>query len=204
MPFVPATNVVQAEMIFRWDSQIVENVLHYQVAGGVDLAAMNFIGADLTSWWDVSMQPLIPSTVSLQEVRLTDLTSEFAPGASWIGGLPLSGTLAGNSLPNNVALSITKRSNFRGRAYRGRIYHIGLAEAQVVANQVDASHVTALLSAYSIIRELDFAGTNIPMVIVSRYQGGVARGAALVTLVSGFSCDGILDSQRRRLPRRGT
>lgn len=204
MPFVPATNVVQAELIFRWDNQIVENVLHYQVAGGVDLVSMNFIGADLTSWWDVTMQPLVPATVSLQEVRMTDLTSEFAPGASWIGGLPLSGTLPGVALPNNVALSITKRSNFRGRAYRGRIYHIGLSETQVINNQVDATHVTALLNAYAIIRELDFAGTNIPMVIVSRYQGGDPRGAALVTLVSGFSCDGIIDSQRRRLPRRGT
>lgn len=204
MPFIPATNVVQAEMIYTWDSQIVENVLHYQVPGGVDAAAMFLIGATLVDWWDTTMQPIVPSTVSLTEIRMTDLTAEFAPGASFTASLPLVGGQAFPALPNNVALSITKRTAFRGRAYRGRIYHVGLSESQVVDNKVTVAHVSALLAGYELIREITDVGGTIPMVVVSKYEGGLPRGAALVTPVESFASDGIIDSQRRRLPKRGS
>ena len=125
MPFIPATNVIQAEMVFSWDGQIVENVIHYQEAGGVTTAGMSAVGGGLADWFNVTHKALVASTVSLQEVRMTDLTSEFAPGMSWTGGLPIVGTNPSPALPNSVSLSITKRTLFRGRAYRGRMYHTG-------------------------------------------------------------------------------
>lgn len=204
MPFIPATNVVQAELIFSWDGQIVENVLHYQVAGGVDSAAMVGIGGGLVEWFEDVHKPQVPPTVTLNEVRMTDLTSEFAPGLSWTGGLPQVGTDTGTALPNNVTLSITKRTLFRGRAYRGRIYHIGLTEADVTNNIVNPAQVTTLLASYEQMRTLPIGVGTFPMVVISRYQGSEPRAAALVTLVESFSSDGVIDSQRRRLPKRGS
>ena len=134
---------------------------------------------------------------------MTDLTSEFAPGMSWTGGLPIVGTNPSPALPNSVSLSITKRTLFRGRAYRGRMYHIGLCENGVLDNRVIATHVTALLASYEVMRELPFGAGQMPMVLVSKYQGGLPRGAAVVSLVDSFGTDGIIDSQRRRLPKRG-
>lgn len=204
MPFIPATNVVQTELIYVWDGQICENVLHYQVPGGVTEASMFLIGATLVDWFDEALSPYMAPTIALTEVRMTDLTSEFAPGASFVAGLPIAGQSVAAALPNNVALSITKRTPFRGRAYRGRIYHMGLTETQVVDNQVIQVTVDILIAAYELIREIVDVGGDIPMVVVSKYQGSVPRAAALVTPVSGFSTDGVIDSQRRRLPKRGS
>lgn len=204
MAFIPATNVIQAEMVFLWDGQIVENVLHYQEAGGVTTAGMSAVGGGLANWFSTTHKSLVPPTVKLTEVRMTDLTTEFAPGMSWTGGLPIQGTNISVALPNSVTLSITKRTLFRGRAYRGRMYHIGLCESQVADNQVTSAHVTALLSSYEAMRELPFAATVIPMVLVSKYQGNLPRAAAVVSLVDSFGTDGVVDSQRRRLPKRGS
>lgn len=204
MPFIPATNVIQTEMLFTWDGQIVENVLHYQRGGGVTEQAMLDIGLYLVTWWDGIMQPLVPPTVSLNEIRMTDLTTEFAPGISYTTGLPLVGANGSPGLPNNVTLSMTKRTNYRGRAFRGRLYHIGLCESQVVDNRVSVAVTAQLVAAYAGLLSITADSVASPLVVVSKYQGSMARISSLVTPVIGISSDGVIDSQRRRLPRRGT
>lgn len=204
MPFIPATNVIQVELVHIWDNQIVENVLHYQRGGGVTEQAMDDVGSSLVAWWNGFMDVLVPTTLQLTEIRMTDLTDEFAPGMAYTTGLPLVGGLISPSLPNNVSVTITKRTNYRGRAYRGRIYHIGLCESQVTDNKVVPATLTQILAAYNGILSLTLDGVASPMVVVSKYQGGLPRGAAVVTPVVNLSSDGIIDSQRRRLPKRGT
>ena len=203
MPFVPATNVVQAELVFNWSDQVVENVLHYQVAGGPTPAHMTEIGAALVSWFGSGHDVIVGDEVQLTEVRLTDLTTQFSPGVTFTAGLPIVGGHVSPSLPNNVSIAITKRTALRGRAYRGRIYHIGLTESQVTENAVSPTTLATIIDSYESIRELTISAGTIPMVVVSRYLGGDERSAALVNVIIGFSSDGIVDSQRRRLPRRG-
>jgi len=205
MPFVPATNVVQAELIYAWDTQIVETVLHYQLAGGYDIPKMILLGAALRTAWAGGCQGSMSSAVTLNQIRLTDLTTISSPVVNYSVGLPLAGALVATpALPNSIALVMTKRTDFRGRSFRGRIYHPGLTEADVAANQVTPVRVTALLTSYSNLINITDSGANVhKMVVVSRFTGGAARGAAVVTLVTSISSDGSVDSQRRRLPGRG-
>ena len=205
MAFIPVPNVVQAELVFTWNGQICQNVLHYLVDEGVDPTIQAGIGADLAAWFDDSMQPLVVDTLSLIEVRLSDLTSEFAPGASWSGGLPLVGSLAGGlSMPNNVSIVMTKRTDFRGRSFRGRIYHVGLSENQVTANNIVPATLTSLLAAYAELMTVTVGAETYPLCVVSRYQGGEPRVTGIATPVTAITSDGIVDSQRRRLPGRGS
>jgi hypothetical protein len=205
MPFVPATNVVQAELLYTWDTQIVETVLHYQLAGGYDIPKMILLGGALRTAWAAGVQGSMSNSVTLTQIRLTDLTTVSSPVVNYSTGLPLSGSLVATpALPNSIAVVMTKRTDFRGRSYRGRIYHPGLTEADVTANQVASVRLTALLTSYSNLISLTDSGANVhKMVVVSRFTGGAARGAAVVTVVTSISSDGIVDSQRRRLPGRG-
>lgn len=203
MPFIPATNVMQAELVYNWDGQIVENVLHYQRAGGVTAGAMNDLGTALVTWFNGSIKSVVAATCQLTEVRIMDLTSEFAPGVTWTSGLPILGTAGGASLPNNVSLALTKRTLFRGRAYRGRIYQVGLTETSVTANLVLSLATTILLPAWISILSITCGGVVCPMVVVSKFEGNLPRGSALVTPVVNITTDSVVDSQRRRLPKRG-
>jgi len=204
MPYVPAANTCKAELVYNWDGQIVENVLFYTPQATLTLALMNELGAYLVNWFNVTMKGQLPTTISLINVRLTDLTTQTAPVANYATGLPIAGTSASPSLPNNCALVITKRTAFRGRSYRGRIYHPGLMEADVTNSQVSSGKVTTLLAAYNLIRLFTNLGTDWVMSNVSLVSGGFARVVAEVKPVVSFDSDGRVDSQRRRLPGRGS
>lgn len=204
MAFVPAVNVVQAELLFNWDGQQVENVLHYQIQQTPTLTDMSELGGFLVTWWQTNMQPLQVDTVQFNEVRMTDLTSEFAPGTSYTTGLPDVGAAGPDSVPNNVTLSMTKRTGLRGRAFRGRIYQIGLRKVFVDDNQVIGGTQTSLLDAWNLATPFALTSGSAPMVVVSRFEGGSERLSALVTPVTVITTDGIIDSQRRRLPGRGS
>jgi hypothetical protein len=204
LPYVPVANVVQAELVFSWDSQVVENVLHFQTSVPPNLVTMNELGAWLVSWWSTNVKPHVPATVSFINVKMTDLTVAFGPVVDYATSLPMVGTNASPSMPNNCALVITKRTALRGRSYRGRIYHVGLTEGNTVANQYNSGSVAALVTAYNLLRNVTLASATAFEVVVSRIQAGVPLAAGVSTTVTTHTCDGILDSQRRRLPGRGS
>lgn len=149
------------------------------------------------------MKILHHQTIQLTQVKLTDLTADFAPTLNYTTGLPLVGSAGADGMPNNVALVFTKRTALRGRSFRGRIYHPGLAESQVAGNQVLSATVTSLLAAYNLLKTLTVGAETWPLVVVSRMHNGVVTNPGETHAVTTIDTDGFIDSQRRRLPGRG-
>lgn len=203
MPFVPAPGICQAELIYNWNGQIVETVLHFEPTAALTPALMTELGEYLRVWWTGTIDTYFSNSLSLLSIKLTDLTTNIAPVVNYTTGLPAAGGNASPTLPNNVACVFTKRTELRGRSYRGRIYHPGLCEAQVVANTVDPPTLAALITQYSILLNFATLGTIWDMVVVSRYQNNLPREVADSNQVVSISSDGSIDSQRRRLPGRG-
>lgn len=203
MAYVPALNTVQAELIYNWDLQICENVLHFEAAGAISQPNMTDLGAFLVNYWDTELKASMPTNLSLTKVRLTDLTLQTGPVIEYTTGLPILGTNASPSLPNNCALVLTKRTAFRGRSFRGRVYLPGLTEAFTTGNTVDPTFVTNRLADFNGLINFTAGTETWTMVVVSRISNGVERSTATLTPVLNFSSDGIVDSQRSRLPRRG-
>lgn len=204
MPFIPANDVLQVELFMSWDSQLIETVLHFKpVVAGFNLTQIGDLGDALVTWWNANLKASAPTTLSLTGVKLTDLTDATASVVDISSGLPIVGTSVSPSMPNNVACVFTKRTAKRGRAYRGRIYHPGLTEAAVVGNTVAAGSVSGFITIYNLLRSFT-ANTKVwNLVVVSRQFEGQPRLTAEVEKVTGFTSDGIIDSQRRRLPGRG-
>lgn len=206
MPFVPVPNVAQAELVCLWDTQRCQNVLHYSKASPWTVDHMEELAAGLIEKWETWLQPSVTSTLSLVSVGVADLSAQNAPAIEYTTGLPLAGEAESSpSLPNNVSCVFTKRTALRGRSYRGRIYHMGFVESQVTGNALIPSVTTALTSAYS-----QFMSVSLPVAVdeailcvVSRYTGGDPRSEGIATPVTAITSDGIIDSQRRRLPGRG-
>lgn len=203
MPFIPVQQCVQAQLRLTFQSQEVENVLHFRTAAaptGADLAA---IAEGVEDWWVTNIAPLVPTSVVYREVYATDQTS--ATGATFTAS-GASGTTGGLTLteePNNVTLAISLRTAFRGRSFRGRIYHIGFGQLQVVDNEVTPSHVAALNAAYSeLLQTTNFGGNALA--VASRYSNNAPRVLGICTEVTDVViADTVVDSQRRRLPGRG-
>jgi len=203
MPFVPMLNTVQAEFVYTWNNQICQNVLQFEAAGSLSVPNMLELGAELVTWYDTLLQPLQSTFCALTSIRLTDMTAEFAPGLDYSTGLPLVGTAGTDSMPNNVSISLTKRTVFRGRSFRGRIYQVGMVESQVQGNVVLATPLANMIAAWEDLLAFSTASESWTMVVASKFEGGAPRATALLTPVINISSDGIVDSQRRRLPGRG-
>jgi hypothetical protein len=124
--------------------------------------------------------------------------------------VPAFGDLNDAPLPNNVTLTVSFRTANRGRSFRGRNYVVGLGETQVAGNTVAPSVITAFDGIYSQLLASPVAAIAT-WVVVSRFSGvdpvtkepiprvtGIATPITSVTVV-----DNVVDSQRRRLPKRG-
>lgn len=203
MPFQPVPQVIQAELVYNWDQQVVENVLHYQSPGPVTATDMSELCLELIDWYNANLKTLHPTTISLVAVKATDLNSASAPAVVITTGLPLVGTAASASMPNHVALTMTKRTALRGKSHRGRLYHPGLVEANCTGNNVIGANVSGLVTIYNLLRTLTTTVGGWELVVVSRVQEGITLVAGEFTPVTNFTSDGVIDSQRRRLPGRG-
>jgi len=204
MAFIPVPNTIQAELVYVWNGETCENVLHYEATGAPDLAEMTALAAALATWWNTNIRTIVSNQLSLTNIKITDLNFANAPGIDYSVGMPMIGAVANDSMPNNVSLSIAKRTVFRGRSFRGRIYHAGLAETQVAGNDVLLATGNSILAAWELAKTFTAAGETFTMVVVSKYSGGAERAEGLTTPVTNFTTDRKVDSQRRRLPGRGT
>lgn len=207
MAFIPTAGVAQVDLIQMIDNQRCENVLHYKQAGATDYNTDKLIdlGTALIAYFNLtSVKGLYPSTWSLIEVRCTDMSEQFGPAVSVAAGLPIVGTRAGAQLPNNCALVLTKRSTIRGRNFRGRMYFAPLVEADVTGNVVSSAVVTSILGNLAGLLDITDADTVHHFLnVVSTRFNNQDRVAGIATQVFSLTSDGVVDSQRRRLPGRG-
>lgn len=201
--FVPAVNVIQAAMRFTYQGQKVENVFHLLKTSAIaDPTDFEAVGDILISWWVNEMLTNVLTNVSLDSVDMVDLTTQTSPGLNWTLGLPRVGSNSGTPIPNNVTFAVKWLAAGRGKAARGRTYHIGMSAEQCDGNQIDASVYAGFLAAYQELIEA-FNTTAYSLVIVSRVLNKTPRATAALATILSASIDLDLDSQRRRLAGRG-
>lgn len=202
----PADGVTQAVLNYLWDGQKCANVLHYSTPNQAVAPDPALLASRVAGQWLAGIRSQCSVTLFLSSITATDLSNDAAPGVIYTTGLPSPGTAGTPSMPNNVSTVLSLRTALRGRSFRGRIYHAGLCEGHILDNRVAAATNTALLNGYNGLKTL-IGGTGeatFQLGVLSYYSQGAIRGAPLWTPVTAITTDGIVDSQRRRLPGRGT
>lgn len=204
MPFVPAPNVAMVEMRYTYQGQQVENTLYFEAQGTISVAIMNTLGANLAALYSSLVQANMPTSLSLREIYITDLTTETSPTVTFTGTLPLVGNDGQPAMPSSVTLTMSFRTNGRGRSSRGRNYLLGITENEVDNNFVSSTFYGPWESFYQGL--LDLAEDETwTWVVLSRIQDGLPRAVGLAQPVTSFLVvDTVVDNQRRRLPGRGT
>jgi len=198
----PADGVTRAVLDFTYGGQKCANVMHFVTADGVDAPSPAELGSRLAGWWFLKWQGVVPTTLSMDKVILTDLSADAAPSIEYTTGLPAVGTNAGAQMPNNVTLCISLRTALRGRSYRGRIYHLGLREDIVTGNTVSAATAADHLDRYDDLMNLT-SGSGEPahkICVLSYWANGTLRSTPVATIVTSMSVNAQVDTMRRRMP----
>lgn len=205
MPFVAVPSCVELAFNTTWGGEQTQNSIGVLVAPTPTQAQCDAIANIGLGWWASDVVPLTPSTLVLREAHVRDLTSITGLEASAQPVGVLSGTNGSPSLPNNVSICASIRTGHIGRSARGRWYWQGLSESQVTDSIVLSTLLPDIHDALvNLAGLLAVAGFN--WVIISRFTGGLPRDPTPITfaVTDVVFVDAIVDSQRRRLPGRGS
>lgn len=204
MAFIPATNVLKADMIFDHIGQQCSNTHYALMAGAPSLTDLTDFAGTLVNWFDTQLQPLVSNGTALTKVLVRDMTVESGAAIEFTTDLPMSGT-GGSALPGNVTVANKWSTGLAGRSFRGRTYLVGLPVGNntTSANLLDAGYASDLKDAYDALIA-DITVDDRTFVVVSFFHDGAPRVSGLATEIIATTVNNQLDSQRRRLAGRGT
>lgn len=203
MAFIPTPNTARVSLTFTQDGQQLVNVFYFTKDDGytseVELEAL---AQSVVDNWRIHVLPMQVADVTGVIVKAVDTSQPDGFGTEFID--PMTGTNAGTAMPVNDTFCIKWVTGRVGRSYRGRTYHIGLMSQAVADSKVLVGSATDFVEAYNGWFEAMLADGN-QLVIASFTHNGAPRTSAVITFVTGATyADLNLDSQRRRLPGRGT
>lgn len=211
MAFVSVPNAALVELRFLNLLQHVENTLWFERADAPTVANLSALATAVKAWWLANMKPLQPTSVLMNEVVATDMTTNTGPQVSIPAVAGDQGSVSDPALPNNVSLAVSFRTAARGRSFRGRNFIPALWETGVVGNTVQDTIVAAIQLAYEqLIIDAGVAAAGWTWGVASRFSGVDANGDPIpratgifTPIVSVVIVDPTVDSARRRLPGRG-
>jgi len=221
LPFIPVEHTAEAVMKFTRNGQQLRTVLHFKKGDASEFtsAELAVLGNGMNTAWVAHMRSTHDELTFYNGCTVQSLTAEDAGGVDVPLTADTQGTgVSGTPLPNNVTAAIKKLTGLRGRSFRGRIYHIGIASGYLAdVGHLSAGTVTAYLNQWELFfAEIHALAGAFVHVVVSRYSGvenvivggrykrqAIPRDAGVATPVTSLQMDATLDSQRRRLPGRG-
>jgi hypothetical protein len=203
MPFVPAVDTVELAPVMTLEGQQCQNVYHLRKLSTWTLEDLTAAADAYIAWWNATGKNIHTTQTALVKVLVRDLDAIDAPAIERVEGLPVSGTITGGTHPGNVSIAIKWLTGLRGRSFRGRTFHIGVPMTWLDNSQVSSTAGGLLANAYAALIDA-FGAAGFDLSVCSKFSGGVARTACAVTTIIGVFINPVSDSQRRRLPERGT
>jgi hypothetical protein len=206
MAFIPAPNLVTAEVFALKDGQQIENRFTIDVLTTPTDAIVDDVANIVDVWAQAHYFHHLPNTVSLRGVQATDVSVAngsqhlITPEGSVVG------TLDAPAMPNEVTLCLQLKTGSRGRSARGRCYILGLARSDVTGeNTFWSVRATDLVADFTALKAaIDGAGWS--WVVASYVANRVPRpgGPVYFPILSVAFQDLIVDSMRSRKPGVGT
>jgi len=201
--FQPAPGIAKVEMRFTHQAQKVENVFHVRQSGAATVASLTAIAELFKNAWRTVISTEVVLVATLDSVVVTDLSVVNGLAVVDTALLPSAGQRNEADLPMNVTIAISWHTGLAGKSFRGRTYHVGIPQSVTVGSRINAAYHTGLVNVYEYLRS-NAASSGTPMVVLSRRTAKAFRANAIGTDITSMSLDDVLDSQRRRLPGRGS
>lgn len=207
LPFQPVPNTVEIAVQGTLMGQQVENKFYAQAAEAITSSMVNELAGIAADWVTAHFLANVPAAYNHTRVVARDLTSEssFETVDSSAAG---PGTNSGTYMAGNVTAAVHRATIFSGKKQKSRIYHIApMTGFMADNNDLSTAGANALIVLYDQLRTAILAGTE--GTYTYGYPQRIIDGVRLATanfieVVGHTFTDKYLDSQRRRLPGRGS
>jgi hypothetical protein len=196
MAFTPIDRVIRVVLRFTRDTREFQNVLHVRKASAVTFGDLVTIANEAVDWWQNTYKGVSTSAVSLFSVVATDMSVEGGMQYTADVTPPTPGTFGFAPDTGNSTATMSWRTGRTGRRYRGRTYAVGLGEAGIGDLDTLQGGLVSLMASAAVDWILRCLGVSLPAVVASFTYGTAEEILSAVI-------ENVVDSQRRRLPRRG-
>lgn len=205
MAFQPVVDGAEITVVGTKAGQVIVNTFYATGTAGWGQTEAQALADAVDEEWGTGMVPALSSEYVYVNTHVRDLRTlngGFEADSNTHAG---AGGVETPSVPNNVAIAVKRSSGLIGRSARGRVFVTGFPAAQVVnaTQTIESALETTILTVLNGMRTAMDA-VDWHEVIVSRVQAGVTLPEAIVYTVTEYIIvDLVLDSMRRRLPKRG-
>lgn len=191
---------IRVSVEFTWNGEEVVNIHHVVMDTTPTLLDLTAIGTVIRDWARDNLMPNLSDQCELTGVTALDLNVPNGDKVYVPMAPPEPGNVAGESMPNNVALVCSFYTEKTGRSFRGRAYVPGMAELYVTDNYVNSAVAAEVALTYSELQTLLFVESGT-LVVASFFAAGIPRAEGIGTRVRSFATNLRVDTQRRRLPK---
>jgi len=204
MAFVAAPNIVMVEVRATKAGQKIENRFTIDALTAVTPAIVADITNVVSNWAQSTYFDYLPEQVTLVETVGTDLSVHEGAQHTIVPSGTIIGQQTGPSLPNEVTLCVSLRSDARGRSARGRAFVLGLTRQGVNENEVTAGYAANFVSAFEALKTA-ITTEGWAWVVVSYRTNNAPRpgGPVYFPITTCVVVDLVVDSMRRRKPGVG-
>lgn len=200
MAFISLPECVKIEIKCRKNGAPVINVIWAKVNVTIDLATLATIADVVKTWWNASIKPQTTSSMSLEEIIVTDWSVANSIQHVEIVSPPSAGTGGTDDTPSNVAAVVTFYTGYTGRSNRGRVYMGGLDVTDTTGNTLGTVYVAAMITAWAALADaLDAEG--VQHIVASFYTNNAPREVGVYKVITDYGMNNVVDTQRRRIPR---
>lgn len=211
MAFQPCPETAEIRLQGVMYSQQVENVFHARISTTPTLDDLNTIVSTVNDWATGTYANHQSNDLHWTQLVVTDLNVaggiQVVHDMSGEGG----GVIDARVKTNQDTFAVALKTGQAGRSFRGRAYVLAVPSGYYnSANTLDPLNAAAYVALFDTLRE-DLNTAGFPLGILSRFNKDAVptpphkRAEGLLTdVVTVTSADNIVDSQRRRLPGRGT
>jgi hypothetical protein len=204
-PFIPVLFTCSVELIYSFQTQVIENVLHVQSNAPMSLSDLQAIRGVFDNWDSLSWKTARCTDSQLVRIKTKALDALNSPFEDYSLPTPRAGTSGSAPLPGNVTFAFKLASAFTGRSARGRLYMPGLAASNTSGGYANSGWVVYAQSKLQMLPGLlAAANPNWQWVITSYRTDKAWRTYGKNFVITNVTyTDLALDCQRRRLPGRG-
>jgi hypothetical protein len=197
MPIVEP-NVIRCAFKFRQGTDERVMVTHWQDQNPpVTSQDLIDLGAQMEEWWDNVGKQCSHVSLCLTDITLTDLTTETGAVHTHLVSPQICGAYGGGSAASGHTTStVSWRTAARGPQGRGRNYWPGLSDD---ATNDDSTITSTMVLRLAVAAANLVFGYNPPSIFI----GVLSRVHSIFRLANDIVIENVIDSQRRRLPKRG-
>lgn len=199
MAFCGYEQLAAVTLSYTYFQQVTANTLYF--AGAVDWtqALLEELAEAVIDWWQIECKPQLSDSLTLVSVEARDL------GAidSYVIEEQCTGDCVGDvtdpGLPGSIAMVIKFSTGLAGRSKRGRNYVMGWGETRVTGNEFVDPAAPDMVASYEALAGYAGTANSGTHVVFSRVGCDDIIAAGDIYPVTGYSSDGLVHTQRRRL-----